>query len=354
MSHGYVPIQITLRKLAYDAAVVLGIVAYVIIFPAVTNAVLTGPQAVTPRILEMRTWGTCGFVLLTLILMIGPLARLHRGFVPLLWNRRHLGVMFTAVAVYHAFKVWDYYHRYGNIDNTQSIFTWDVAWTSSSVPFPVLGMLALAIFLMMAATSHDFWQAALGPVVWKWLHMGVYLGYALVVGHVVLGALQRESSPLAVTLVGGSVALVGGLHLAAGIGGWIRDRRPDGLVSHAGRQWVACGPVSRFEEGRPVAVSTPDGEVVAVLRHDGALHALHGVCAHQGGPLAEGRVIDGCLTCPWHGWQYQPADGCSPPPFTEQIANYELAFGPDGTVLLDPSAHTDAAPRALSLEALDA
>ena len=48
--------------------------------------------------------------------------------------------------------------------------------------------------------------------------------------------------------------------------------------------------------------------------------AVRSVCAHQGGPLGEGKIIDGCITCPWHGWQYRPADGQSPPPFTEKIA----------------------------------
>ena len=48
------------------------------------------------------------------------------------------------------------------------------------------------------------------------------------------------------------------------------------------------------------------------------------VCAHQRGPLGEGKIIDGCITCPWHGWQYQPHDGCSPPPFQERIATYQV------------------------------
>ena len=49
---------------------------------------------------------------------------------------------------------------------------------------------------------------------------------------------------------------------------------------------------------------------------------MSNVCRHQGGPLGEGRVVDGCITCPWHGYQYRPGDGCSPPPYTERIATY--------------------------------
>mgnify|MGYP003753304843 CR=1 FL=1 len=46
---------------------------------------------------------------------------------------------------------------------------------------------------------------------------------------------------------------------------------------------------------------------------------MHNVCKHQMGPLGEGKIIDGCITCPWHGYQYLPANGQSPPPFTEMV-----------------------------------
>jgi len=51
------------------------------------------------------------------------------------------------------------------------------------------------------------------------------------------------------------------------------------------------------------------GKVVAVFRHQGKLYALDAMCAHQGGPIAKGTVEHGCVTCPWHGWQYELATG---------------------------------------------
>ena len=46
-------------------------------------------------------------------------------------------------------------------------------------------------------------------------------------------------------------------------------------------------------------------------------------------------MVDGCITCPWHGYQYRLEDGCAPPPFTEKLATYRLRL--DGRrVLLDP------------------
>jgi nitrite reductase/ring-hydroxylating ferredoxin subunit len=37
--------------------------------------------------------------------------------------------------------------------------------------------------------------------------------------------------------------------------------------------------------------------------------ALHETCAHAGGPLSEGTIVDGCIQCPWHGSRFRLADG---------------------------------------------
>ena len=54
-------------------------------------------------------------------------------------------------------------------------------------PFKVLGLGALLILFLLAATSHDFWLLFLTPPVWKALHMALYGAYGLVVMHVALG-----------------------------------------------------------------------------------------------------------------------------------------------------------------------
>jgi nitrite reductase/ring-hydroxylating ferredoxin subunit len=54
------------------------------------------------------------------------------------------------------------------------------------------------------------------------------------------------------------------------------------------------------------------GRQIAIFNVGGHLHAIDNVCAHQGGPLAEGE-LDGCVvTCPWHGWTYDVTTGVSP------------------------------------------
>ena len=69
--------------------------------------------------------------------------------------------------------------------------------------------------------------------------------------------------------------------------------------------------------------------------YDGKLSCVSNVCQHQNGPLGEGRVVDGFITCPWHGYQYCPDTGASPAPFTEQIPTFRLKVA-DGRVLVHP------------------
>ena len=40
-----------------------------------------------------------------------------------------------------------------------------------------------------------------------------------------------------------------------------------------------------------------------------AWHVTEGACPHHGGPLAEGLVRDGVVTCPWHWYSYELATG---------------------------------------------
>jgi nitrite reductase/ring-hydroxylating ferredoxin subunit/uncharacterized membrane protein len=61
-------------------------------------------------------------------------------------------------------------------------------------------------------------------------------------------------------------------------------------------------------EGEPAHAQLGDDALVLV-RIAGSVHALHATCAHAGGPLAEGRVVDGCVECPWHQSRFRLRDG---------------------------------------------
>jgi nitrite reductase/ring-hydroxylating ferredoxin subunit len=229
------------------------------------------------------------------------------------------------------------FHALGNVHPLVSLLSSNTRFASlAQFPFQQLGLAALVVLFLMAATSHDFWLANLTPPVWKRLHMAVYFAYALLVAHVALGVLQQETSPL----LAGSLGLGGGtllaLHLAAG---W-RERAVDRDAAPGARAGGAfvevCGVDEIPEKGARVV--TLGGERVAVFRYDGRISALSNVCRHQNGPLGEGRIVDGCVTCPWHGYQYLPDSGASPPPFTEKVPTYAVRVE-RGRVFVDPRPH---------------
>uniref|UniRef100_E6PD17 Putative Assimilatory nitrite reductase (NAD(P)H) small subunit n=1 Tax=mine drainage metagenome TaxID=410659 RepID=E6PD17_9ZZZZ len=62
---------------------------------------------------------------------------------------------------------------------------------------------------------------------------------------------------------------------------------------------------------RNAAISRSVGAYeVAIFDCDGELFALENACPHQGGPLVEGSVEQGVVTCPWHAWRFDLRTGC--------------------------------------------
>lgn len=66
------------------------------------------------------------------------------------------------------------------------------------------------------------------------------------------------------------------------------------------------------------------GRCLALFRLDGAFFALDNACPHRGGPLAEGSVEKGRVTCPWHAWSFDLATGKTPPPLDARVASYPV------------------------------
>jgi sulfoxide reductase heme-binding subunit YedZ len=322
MSASYTWVGWNRQKRVYDAVLVVAVLLYVAVFVAVGRLVFRPPNDLTYEALAIRGLGTCAIVMLHVVLWIGPLARLWSRTLPLLYNRRHFGVTTFLVGLAHATVAMLYYHGFGNINPLLSLLTANRDFSSlSRFPFELLGLGALLILFLMAATSHDFWLKNLSPRVWKWLHMLVYVAYGLLVMHVVLGALQSETSGVLAALLVAGVCVTVSLHLAAGTKEWRKDKE-SGAKGADG--FVDVGSVDDIPENRAKVVCIAGRERIAVFKYDGKVSAVSNVCAHQGGPLGEGKIVDGCITCPWHGYQYRPGDGCSPPPFTEKIATYEV------------------------------
>ncbi|MEO1594557.1 MAG: Rieske 2Fe-2S domain-containing protein [Pseudomonadota bacterium] len=316
MTHGYRAVSWMPFKKRYDLWLIGGILVYIVCFVGATIATQPTGESLTELQLLIRATGTLAFLMLCFVLVIGPLARITPRFSPLLFNRRHLGVATFVIALVHAALVILWYHGFGTLNPFVSLFASNPRYDAlAGFPFESLGVLALTILFLMAATSHDFWNANLGPGLWKALHMGVYLAFALVVAHIALGALQFEKHVAYTVLLIVAVVAVVGLQCA----GALASRRP---VDAATDGWLAVGDGAGIEDGTAVIVRPADGEAIAVFRHGEEIYAVSNVCRHQAGPLGEGRIVDGCITCPWHGFQYRMADGTSPPPYTEKIATY--------------------------------
>lgn len=66
--------------------------------------------------------------------------------------------------------------------------------------------------------------------------------------------------------------------------------------------WIAVGPLSEIP--RRGARCVRNGEMtIAVFRTaDDRVFALEDRCPHRNGPLSQGIVHDGCVTCPLHNW----------------------------------------------------
>jgi nitrite reductase/ring-hydroxylating ferredoxin subunit len=334
------------QKRRYDL-IAGGLIAVFLVTSVGVQATLR-PELTIETVL-IRALGAAAFTLLHVILCIGPLCRLDRRFLPLLYNRRHLGVMMFMLALAHGVFSIVQFHSAGTLNPLVSVLVGNQRYdTISQLPFQLFGLAAFGILFLMAATSHDFWLHNLTAPVWKTLHMGVYTAYTLIVLHVVFGVLQGETSPFVAWALCAGVATVCGLHTIAGQREASRDRENTN-VRAAG--FVDVCSVADIPEKRAF-VTCLSGERVAVFRYDGKVSAISNVCQHQNGPLGEGRIVNGCVVCPWHGYEYLPDTGASPPPFTEKVPTFDVRVVA-GRVLVHPQPHaagTRVEPAALAVE----
>ena len=89
MSVGYGAVGWNRQKKRYDFFLVLGIALYLGAFMGAGAWLFPD---VTAETLMIRAFGSAALILLHLILLVGPAARLDARFLPLLYNRRHMGV----------------------------------------------------------------------------------------------------------------------------------------------------------------------------------------------------------------------------------------------------------------------
>lgn len=82
-----------------------------------------------------------------------------------------------------------------------------------------------------------------------------------------------------------------------------------------------AGPLATVAEA-PRAVLVDGQRAVVWTGPDGELVAARDLCPHRRAPLSDGRVVDGEIHCPYHGWAYDGTGRCTRLP----------AVGPDGRI----------------------
>ncbi len=317
MSVDIQPILWNRQKKIYDLILWSGIVLYITIFYFFQFYINDNATFETTTI---RAFGTLAILMLHIILAIGPWSRINKKALILLYNRRHFGVSFFLIASIHAgFSILQF-HANGNIHPLISIFTSNTHYLSFYYfPFQTLGFIAYIIFMIMALTSHDYWLQVLSPNIWKTLHLLVYVAYGLLIAHVCLGVLEFETNFIYYILLAFGALSLMTLHIWAGL----KEYKKDACVSSGDTEWILAGDIFSFQPNKAQIVSTHK-ERVAIFNYKNNLYAVSNVCKHQLGPIGEGKIVDGCITCPWHGYQYLPETGCAPAPFTEKLATYNL------------------------------
>ena len=325
MSHQYRAVGWNAHKRAYD---LIAVSVTLLVMLVVAAGTLWRSPSVTVETLVLRTTGVAALLLLHVILSIGPLCRLERRLLPMLYNRRHLGVLMCLLATTHGLLALVQFHGGGDANPLVSLLTTSSGWlTVERFPFHIPGAFALAILVVMGATSHDFWLRALTAPVWKGLHMLVYAAYAAISVHVMFGALQSEVPAWLGIVQGTGIAWLATLHtLSAG-------READG-DSMSASPWIDVGEAACIPDGRARIVCAA-GERIAVFRYGHQVSAVSNVCQHQNGPLGEGKIVGGCIVCPWHGYEYAPETGAAPPPFTEAVPTFRSAIR-EGRIYIDP------------------
>jgi nitrite reductase/ring-hydroxylating ferredoxin subunit/uncharacterized membrane protein len=194
------------------------------------------------------------------------------------------------------------------------------AWTSA-VALDWLGgkrgrpaadrLVALGVLsaLPTAATGLNDWATLDGPT----RRLGLVHGTTNVVATGLFGTswLARKAGR---RFFGKLLALAGygTVSVGAFLGGHLTFRSGVG-VDHtafveAPEDWTAVADEAGLRESEPVLIERAGVEILLV-REGGSLYALLDRCAHQGGPLHEGKVEDGCVICPWHSSRYRLSDG---------------------------------------------
>lgn len=73
--------------------------------------------------------------------------------------------------------------------------------------------------------------------------------------------------------------------------------------------WYAVTPLRALSD-RPISFTLLGTPIVLWLDQEGNPAAIHDRCSHRGAALSRGRVREGLIECPYHGWSFQRDGRC--------------------------------------------
>lgn len=307
---------------------------------------------VDEKILVLRVSSITSFLLLNLVLLIGPWTRFKPKLIKYYSYRRHLGVSVLLLGLLHASIVIKEYFKYDINYIYQSSFTffgttslfifilmgltsWDYTQKHFSLKtWKIIHFLSLLIYLSMIYIFYKinnnlnayeiiylitfvvYWIFAAPYSVakliirevngWKQLHVLVYIAYFSLIIHIYDGVLKSQQLWMKI-LFFVIILFVIFSHLIGWIVKWKEDKK---ITVKTDDEFVKLDKAENFEEGKGRKFIIDDKEI-AVFKHQNNFVAVSNVCRHQKGPIYQGKIVNNYVYCPWHYWSYNLKDGCS-------------------------------------------
>lgn len=85
----------------------------------------------------------------------------------------------------------------------------------------------------------------------------------------------------------------------------------DALKQPLSGAWYCVGEASAFRRGRLAGIELHGDKLVVGRGDDGALFALRDRCPHRGMALSKGKLVEGEILCPFHGWRFRTDGRCA-------------------------------------------
>ena len=91
-----------------------------------------------------------------------------------------------------------------------------------------------------------------------------------------------------------------------------------------GEDFVKVAETEDVQVSQMMAVEVND-EKICLANVNGKYYAIGNVCTHMGGPLAEGKLEEYIVQCPWHGSRFDIRSGeVVRPPAMKHEPTYEV------------------------------